>query len=174
MHALILSGLPGAGKSVFARTLADHLPGSIVIDVASVLQSWLGREISRADIGPQFVSQFGLERVPYAVAQEVNVAVAEHVIVDAVRHASSINKMREMISGRMTSIFVECEDGVRISRLRSRLSSSGETDLDEIVQKYMTYDDADVKSVCDYVIENSGGIIHLREGVAKFVADFIY
>ena len=173
MHVIVLSGLPGSGKSTFAKALGVQLPGSARIDVALVLQSWIGREMPRAEVGVTFVSQFGLEKVPYAIVGEVNGAVADYVIVDAVRHASSINKMRELIDARMTSIFVECEDSVRISRLRSRLLLSGAMNVDDTVQKYMAYHDDGAKSACNFVIENSGEIAELRESAAKFLASFV-
>lgn len=166
MKILLLSGLPGAGKTTFAECFSKIVSCVEIVDSAKALSHWLDESYPRSRVGVVFVDRFGLGNVPIALSEAIDRSADELVVLDAVRHASTMSLLRQKYSASY-SVFVKCPEPARLGRLtkRSLKRLGSQQAAEQAFHEYSEYD-LQVKEVemkADIVIENNGSIADLME-----------
>ena len=177
MIVIAVTGMPGSGKSIVARILAERLgyPLLVMGDIVREEVVRRGLELTVYNVemvaeelrrlgGPGFVAELVVEK-----ARKLN---SQGVIVDGVRSLDEVQILSSL--GRVYIVAVHSPPNLRYQRLISRMREGDVRGLEE----FRLRDEANLRlgigsviALADYMIVNSSTLDKLREEVERIAGE---
>jgi len=172
-----VTGMPGSGKSSFAKSLSSLLNAKLIVmgDVVreEVKRRGLPITITNVElVATELRKAYGRGAVGAKVAEMLRGSGEDYVIVDGVRSPEEISYLRSL--GDLCVVAVHAAPSIRYTRQLSR-AREGQLTLEELRfrdSKNLEYGIGDVIAMADYMIINEGSAKEL-EGEARRLAEAI-
>jgi dephospho-CoA kinase len=175
---ILVTGLPGSGKSTFAKHLASSgvkvlAMGDVVREEAS--KRGVGRDInSMADFMVWLTKKYGEQYVARAICEKINRLEDEVIVVDGVRSFAEVKYFRARFE-KVLLVAVVSSLEKRFDRLKARGRIDDPKTLDELKKRDETELSVGVGSVikdADVTIANDGPLDDMKIKV-KQVLDLL-
>jgi predicted kinase len=170
---IILSGLPGTGKSTIARELEKTIPKSIVIKTANLREIEINDNFFDENIKEVKIEKDKAYSKMIEVAKEI-IKNGKIPILDATFHKKERRNLLDEHFNRSSTLRVhlECSDEISKSRVKERKGN----DTDEFLNKIKDYEI--MKAQQDLIEKNEGFIIintstHTLKEVTEWITQFL-
>jgi hypothetical protein len=167
---IVLTGLPGAGKSSVAHALKDA-EDVIVIDVASLMLKELDAHLPRPKIGPTFLARYLQGHIFEVIRRELEGNEDNHIVLDSIRLTATCQQLLEWHS-RVEIWNIQAPVELRMRYLTLRLDELGIVGADRTaaLSDYETYNDHDdkIRQLSDLSVMNDSDLETLASMAVKY------
>lgn len=177
---LLLTGLPGSGKTVFsevARSLG--IPVITLGDVVREEVAKRGLELSQENIlrvAQELRDRYGKEAIAMLAANKIIEFLKQSclVVVDGIRSLEEVNYIKSSANAEVFVVVVHASPKVRFARLLSRGRTGDPKTWDEFVKrdfKELSWGLGNVVALADKIMVNEGSIEEFKNKVRDFLSE---
>jgi len=178
--ALLLTGLPGSGKTVFSE-VARSL-GIPVITLGDVVREEVARrglEPSQENIlhiAQELRDRYGKEAIAMLASNKIIEFLKQSclVVVDGIRSLEEVNYIKSSTNAEVFIVVVHASPKVRFARLLARGRSGDPKTWDEFVKrdfKELSWGLGNVVALADKIMVNEGSIEEFKNKVRDFLSE---
>lgn len=175
---LLLTGLPGSGKTVFSE-IAKSL-GIPVITLGDVVREEVvkrGLELTLENIlsvAQELREHYGKEAIAMLAANKIKESLKQSclVVVDGIRSLEEINYIKSLANAEVLVVVVHASPKVRFARLLARGRTGDPKTWDEFVKRdfrELAWGLGNVVALADEIIVNDGSIEEFKSKVKDFL-----